>query len=122
MEYLDKTNVNTMLDEAVNACKSDGKIILNTVAQEYFIQSAEHFGVNEQLVSMIKKCTMPVAEGIIGTLFSKEMIEAEFNKRGFSTTIDSYSNRDVMPIDMVADEPDYIKNLPIEHFVVAEAI
>lgn len=119
LEYLNKSNVDKLLNEAVKACKSDGKIIVGTTAQEYFLGSVKHRNINNALTAMIEKGIMPLGNGMEGTLFSREMIEDEFENRGLLTTIHSYSNKEVMPVNVMG-EPEHIRNLPSEHFVVAK--
>jgi len=122
LQYLNKFNAGKVLDEAAKACKPSGKIILGTAAQEYFEESLKYHNADIVILKRVENGMLPLYPSTeVGTIFTKNKITEEFKSRGFSAEVFSYKNKDVFP-DNIMVEPDYIRNLPSEHFVVAKHI
>lgn len=118
LKYLDKENSSKILDEATNACSSNGALFLGVDAKEYRLASAKYRKIDAD-IKLLEKGTLQITENVFGSVFSKQDIIEELDCRGFSACIESISRSEAHPHNDY-NEPESVRNLPSKYFVVAK--
>ncbi len=122
LHMLDKADASKMLDEAVNACNPNGKIIAVTASKEYVLaqMAINNNNVEDDRLKMLLNDEIAFENGLKGTLFSEDRLEEEFEKRGFSATFRPNSSGFHRLSNKIYNKRP-ILSVPSTYFVIAEA-